>query len=73
MGSGGSLKFVVAVGEALRTTPGAGNNCGEDGPVLGAPFIRPWWSEAPHRGMQSAGGARSSVRFGSSQFPDLSD
>jgi hypothetical protein len=50
-GSEGSLKFVITVGEALRTTPGARKNCGEDGPVLGAKFIRPWWFEATNGGM----------------------
>jgi hypothetical protein len=58
--------FIRLVGKVLRTTPGDGNNCGEDGRVLGVPFIHSWWSEAPHRGMQSAASTRSSVRFGSS-------
>jgi hypothetical protein len=65
-GSGGLLKFIVAVGEALGTTPSAGNNCIDDGPVLGGPFIQPWWSDTPHCGIQSTSGRHSSVHSDSS-------
>jgi hypothetical protein len=51
----------------------AGNNCVEDGPVVGAHFIRSWWFGAPHCGIQSAGDGRSSVCFDSSRFPDQVD
>jgi hypothetical protein len=54
-GSGGSLKFIITVGEALRTTLGAGNNCGEDEPVLGTPFIRQRLCVAVHLGIELTG------------------
>jgi hypothetical protein len=54
-GSKGSLKFIIAVGKAWRTTPGGGNNCGEDEPVLGTPFIRQRWCAAAHLGIESIG------------------
>jgi hypothetical protein len=51
--SRGSLKFVIAVGEAWRTTPGGGNNCGEDESVLGTPFIWQRWCAVAHLGIES--------------------
>jgi hypothetical protein len=41
--------------------------------VLGAHFIRPWWFEAPHCGIQSAGSRCSSVCFDSLQFSNQAD
>jgi hypothetical protein len=50
-------------GKAVRMTVDVGNSCGDDGPALGVPFIPTWWCQAIHRGMQSVGGIRSSLRF----------
>jgi hypothetical protein len=52
-GSRGCVKLIDAMGKVVRMTVDVGNSCGDDGPVLGAPFIPTWWCEAVHCGMQS--------------------
>jgi hypothetical protein len=72
-GSRGCVKLINTVGKAVRMKVDVGNNCRDDGPVLGASFIPMWWCKAVYRGMQSAGSVRSSLRFQLMRPPDLVD
>jgi hypothetical protein len=74
-GSGGSENLTGAAGEALRTTHGVRNGCGDNCPMLGTPFIRWRCCVVAHLGIKSIGvvPAPASMRFHSLRLPVVAE